>query len=436
MSDPLFVIGNRPSVSERVAVHDMKSGGRLAVAANPHAPTVTIAGMLQGGVAMADDGRFTVPSVTAAMLERGTRDFSRMALAAELEDHGLQLDVRVSSSAPVSVAFSVQGLAEMLPRMVDLLESVLKRPSFPEEELEKIRQRIFGVLQHERQNTGAVAYGGLTRALYPDGHPLRRRKIEDRERELAALTREDLEAFHARHYGGRRMVCAVVGDVDGFDVQGLFGERLFNWGTAEAARPAVPDAPDAVAGLRVEAHLEDRPNLDVFMGHAGRLAFGAPDYPAAMLANACLGQSTLTSRLGVAVRDDAGLTYGINSGFFGTVQIPGPWVVHLGVSAENLDRALGLCRDVMAEFLETGPTEAELDDERQAWAGSYQVGLATNVGMAMELVKIMVAGEPIERMDRFPDAVRSATAPDVLEALRRHIRPESLVVSVAGTLNR
>ncbi len=433
MTKNLFDPGDRISFAERVTLHAFDGGGRLAVVTNSHAPTVTIAGMLQGGPAMVTDGRFAVPSLVAAMLERGTGEFSRMALARELEDHGLQLDVRSSSSAPASVSFSLQGLAEELPRMADILSSVLRRPSFPGEELEKVQERILGVLQHERQDTSAVAFGKFTRLVYPVGHPHRRREVEIREAEVKEITREDLEIFHARHYGGHSLVCAVVGDVEDFDVQLLFGEAHFGWGVQVADLPAVPEVGIGVPA-RVDTELPDRPNLDVYLGHAGDLRFGDTDYPAAQLANSCLGQSTLTSRLGVAVRDEAGLTYGINSGFMGTLQIPGPWVISLSVASQNLERALGMCREVLDDFLSTGPLEAELEDERQAWAGGYQVGLATNVGVAVELVKTLLAGQDISRMDQFPKELLAVSRDEVTAALRRYIDPKRLAVSVAGTM--
>ena len=65
------------------------------------------------------------------------------------------------------------------------------------------------------------------------------------------------------------------------------------------------------------------------------------------------------------MRDNAGLTYGINSRFSGTLHIAGPWVTSLGVSADNLDRAVELSRQVIATYVEEGPTEDELADEVQ-----------------------------------------------------------------------
>ena len=162
---------------------------------------------------------------------------------------------------------------------------------------------------------------------------------------------------------------------------------------------------------------------------------GDADFVAAGLSNSCLGQSALTSRLGVAVRDDAGLSYSVYSRFFGTLGLPGPWAVSCGVAAENLDRAVELCRKVVAEFVADGPGDAELEDERRARAGAYQVGLATNAGIAGELVTTLTAGEDVARMDDYPRQVLAATREEVVEAVRKHIRPEELTLAVAGTLD-
>ncbi len=422
---------SRQAFSERVSSHRLAGGGRLAVLANPHAPTVTIAGTLRAGPALAADGRFSVPGLTAAMLERGTAEHGRMELARELEDHGLQLVVRASSATPMVVSFTAQGLAEELPRLVALAFEVLRRPTFPPGELEKLREQILGSLVRERHETHALAYAALTRALYPDGHPLRRRPIEVREREVAALSREDLAAFHNAAYHPASLALAVVGDVKPGQVASLIEEQIEGWEGGDAAEAVIPaTAETQPAEERIQ--IADRPNLDVFLGHRSELLRGAPDYAAAVLANSCLGQSTLTSRLGMAVRDREGLTYGINSHFFGTLQLPGPWAVSLGVSAENLDRAVELSREVIAEYVAEGPDPEELADERTALAGGYRVGLATNAGVARELVTALTAGEAVDRLDRFPEDILAVDRDQVMDAIRTHLHPDRLVLTAAG----
>jgi len=417
--------------SERVTSLRLAGGGRLVVLANPHAPTVTLAGTLRAGPALAADGRFSVPGLTAAMLDRGTADYGRIELARELEDHGLQLMVRASAGAPITVSFSAQGLAEELPRLAGLLIEVLRRPTFPSEELDKLREQVLGSLVRERQETHALAFAALTRAIYPDGHPLQRRTIEAREREVRSLSREDLVGFHGATYGPSSLALAVVGDVEPGRVASLFEEQLKGWEGAGGVDPVIPEEKDTEPSEE-RIQIADRPNLDVFLGHGGHLLRSAPDYPAAVLANSCLGQSTLTSRLGVAVRDREGLTYGIYSRFFGTLHVAGPWAVSLGVSADNLGRAVELSRAVISEYVAEGPTEEELADERTALAGGYRVGLATNAGVARELVTALTAGESVERLDRFPEEILAVDRDQVIDAIRTHLHPEKLVMTAAG----
>ena len=260
---------------------------------------------------------------------------------------------------------------------------------------------------------------------------MRRREIEIREWEVSELNQSDLEAFHKTAYGPGGMVVSVVGQVETAYVEQLLGEHFGHWAPAQTFDLPGGEINDAATGEE-RIQIDDRPNLDVYLGHRGKLCRGDEDYAAAILANACLGQSTLTSRLGVAVRDEAGLTYGINCRFFGTLEVPGLWATALGVSAENLDRAVALTRSVIEEYAAEGPTEAELADERSALAGSYRVGLATNSGVARELVTALAAGEAIARLDRFPEEVLAVTREEVVAAIRKHLHPDRLVMTAAG----
>ncbi|MCG6963124.1 MAG: insulinase family protein [Acidobacteria bacterium] len=418
---------------ERVDVRELPGGGRLAVLPNPHAPTVTIAGSLLAGRALVEDGRAVVAAFTAAMAERGTRRRGRLELARELEDHGLELALEAPSGTPTLATFSAQGLAEHLPRLATLLGEVMREPTFPADELQKLREQALGQLARERQETFPRAFTALTQHLYPAQHPLYRRTIEDREREVRGLVREDLETFHERAYGPASLVVAVVGQVDPDQVSAVFADVLGGWegGIGSTPQPAVPPPCGPAEEL---IHLTDRPNADMLLGHAAGLHRGSPDYPAAVLANACLGHSTLTSRLGLELRDRAGLTYGVYSRFFGVIHVPGPWAVYLSVAPENLRRAETLCRSTIERYVAEGPTEDEVAEERDAQSGSYRVGLATNGGVARELVTALTSGVEVGFLDGHPARLAELTRDEVLESLRRHINPRSLVMTAAGSL--
>jgi zinc protease len=437
MGVPAAAAGPRPCYLEqpydqRVSQHSVAGGARLAVLSNRHAPTVTMVGALRAGFAQAPEGRFTTAGLTAAMLDRGTANHNRLELARELENRGLQIAVETSSAAPSWVFFSAQGLAEQLPRLGSILFEVLRHPIFPGDELDKLKDKVTGALQRESQDSFSRAYAALTRRLYPYRHPCHRRAIEQRLAEVSEIEPQDLSAFHRATYHPGSMILVVVGDVEAPPVIETVGSLTEGWQGVAAAEPSWPET-QPVRGGEERIELADRPNLDVFLGHAGSLRMTDDDYPAAVLANSCLGQSALTSRLGKEIRDRAGLTYGVVSRFFGTLQVPGPWATHLGVSVSNLEAAVELARTVIADYVREGPDEGELGDEREALAGAYRVRLATNSGIARELVTVLSAELPVSFLDSYPERLRQASHEQVLTALRRHIRPDELTMTAAGS---
>ena len=95
--------------------------------------------------------------------------------------------------------------------------------------------------------------------------------------------------------------------------------------------------------------MPDKASADVVIALAGGPAAHGRGLPSpASLANAALGQSSLTSRLGVRVRDTEGLTYGIHSSFSAT-HVAGPFAVSLTVKPDSRDAAVASALDEIRE---------------------------------------------------------------------------------------
>lgn len=420
-------------LAAKIASFDLGGFARMAVLPNPHAPTLSIIAALRAGLPGEEAASPIVPSMVASMLDRGAGELSRIGFAGELENHGISFDVIHSSSSPSLVFLVAQGLAEEAGRMLRLLALVLKQPRFDPEELSKLKEHIRGILKWERSEPARRASAAFSRLIYPEGHPHHRRKIEKRRVDLDALCPEDLRVFHGDVYGSGSLRIAVVGDIEEKSVAEILSFHLEDWKLGRVQNPDWPPVRETPGNER-RIEIPDRPNLEVIMGHASSLLRSDEDYIPAQLANACLGQSTLTSRLGLAVRDQAGLTYGINSSFQALIEVPGPWQINMGVSAGNLEAALKLSRETIESFLRDGPTEAELDDERHSWAGSFKVGMATNSAVARLILRQLIANRPMEDLDEMPERILSCSREECLEAMRRHLHPEKISIAVAGSL--
>jgi len=100
--------------------------------------------------------------------------------------------------------------------------------------------------------------------------------------------------------------------------------------------------------------------MDLMFGAASGLKRQDPDYEACLVANAALGQSSLSSRLGKRVRDTEGLTYSIYSRFTMTDFLDGIWLADVAVAPSNLGKAMKSTREVIEGYCKNGITEEEV----------------------------------------------------------------------------
>lgn len=411
----------------------LPGGARLLLLPRHSNCTVHVQGSLLAGHGMVGAADWTAASVLPDMLERGTARRARLELARTLEDRGIDLDVSGESFNPLEVWISGRCLSRHLDVLCEVLFEMLREPTFPEDELGRVRQLRLGELAQAQEDTFLRAFEAFSRAVFPAGHPFHRRPAEERRVGLLALGQADLRRLHRQLYGPASLVLALVGD---FRPE-LVARRVEALGAGwSGGQPACPDVPrrgwaDGTPAEVCEV-MADKPNLDVVIGCPGGLRRRDGDFVAALLGNAVLGQSTLSSRLGRRLRDQEGLTYGVVSRFFGASLVDGPWAVTFSVAPGNLERATVMAREEIARFVEEGPTQAELADERAAMAGSYRVALATPSGVARELARLVRHELPLTELDELPERILATPREAVVEAVRRHIGPAALARAVAG----
>jgi zinc protease len=425
----------RSELAARVREVELPGGARLLLLPRRGNATVTLHGSLLAGHGVVAEGEWTAASLVPDMLERGTDAHTRLQLARIIEDRGIELGASGDGFNPLEVFCSGRCLSRHLRLVLELLAEMLLRPIFPAEELERVRTQRLGELAQAQEDTFNRAFEAFSRLVYPAGHPHCRRPVQERREALQRATREDLAEVHARLYGPVSLVLALVGDFEPGRVAGQLQKLLGEARGGFAEPPHVARRwPGDATPRQAREQMPDKPNLDVVLGHPGGLRRADEDFLAASLGNAVLGQSTLSSRLGVRLRHREGLTYGVLSRFFGASLLDGPWVATFSVAAENLERGEAAAREEIASYVAEGPSEEELADEKAAMAGSYRVGLATPGGMARELVRLARHGLPVTEIDRIPERILAVRREQVAEAVRRHIVPETLSMTVAGDL--
>lgn len=420
---------DQSNFAARVKRTQLPNGATLLVLENPTAPIFSLRGSLRAGAYFEPRNKPGLAQITADMLERGTQKRSKLQLAGDLESVGAEVGV---SADPFAVNVEARALAKDLPLVMRTLAEELREPAFPADELEKLKQQTIAAIQEQQANTGFRARERLTELIFDPSNPFYMQPGDKLIESVKSITVEDVRRFYTEHYGGRSLILAVAGAVNSAEVRKQFEEVFGSFSGPQSVDINVTDPQPQTASRREAVLLKDKASVDILLGSAAPLRRDSKDYYAALLANSALGESTLSSRLGLQVRDKEGLTYGIFSRFRAPSLAAGPWYVGVSVNPNNVDKAINSALNVLRDYVQKGIRPEELTDEKSSAIGSFKVGLATNSGLAGALWNAEFYKLGVDYIDRYPQIIQSVSVEEVNAAIRKYFRPDQLTVVIAG----
>jgi zinc protease len=425
------------SFAARVAGASLSNGLAWKYVESPHNPTVHVRGLFAAGPAHSPEHPL-LASIVAAMLSRGTRRNDRRAIEERLERAGIRRayyvdDERAQAYDALAFRFVAACTADDLELTLETIAEELREPAFDEVELGIVKAELTGALRLARTNTSWRAMALFTQLVYEPGDPNLERDVDALIAGVEATTADDVRDFHRRHVLGSAPLVSGAGARTQAQFGSLLDATLGELTFGAAGFSVVPVRARAAAERRENVELERKANVDIIIGRASSLVRADPDYFAAMVANGILGQSTLSSRLGLRLRDREGLTYGVTSAFLSPYKVPGPWRVTVSVNPANVERAIALVREVLHAYVDEGPRERELVAQRNSMAGGHFVALATNSGIVAQLERIAYFGLGDDYVDTYRARLEAATRVEVAAAARRYLGEHDLTVVGAGT---
>ncbi len=420
---------SRP-VSRQVARFRLDNGLSVVVHTNPANATVAIRGSVPAGGIVDPADRPGLAALTASMLTRGTARRSALEFATALEDVGASLS---ASANTLATMLSGRAQSKDFDLLMDLLAEMLTEPSFPAEDLERLKGRVLAGFAQEKTDPDRLADRAFERAIYPPGNPLRPETLEAAEQATTATTREDVERFYREHYGPDRMILVVAGDVTADRVRQAVASRLGAWPRNLAAPPIpTPDVPLQDHPVETVIPVPDKSQTTILWGHAGNLRRSDPDFYAAQVMNLVLGGAgALNSRLGTVIRDELGLAYNVYS-FFDSSLYPGPFQILLGTNPTNARRAVDAMRTEVRRMRDHGITGRERDEAVAYLTGRFPLRLETNAGMADILWAMEFFNLGADYIDRYGDYYRAVTVAQANAAARAHLAPDRATLVIAG----
>src|SRR5687767_9440320 len=303
-------IGPAPSL-KMPAIQKQKLSNGLAVWIVKHheVPLAQINLIVRSGSAADPIGKFGVGNLAAAMLDEGAGSRSALDLADALEFLGANLSTTSSFDySAIRMSVPVSKLGEALPLMAD----VALRPTFPANELERLRKERLTTLLQARDNPGSLIQMAFPRVVYGPTHRYGT-SANGLPPAIEAFTAADLQAFYRAHYRPDNATLLMVGDVTPASVMPMLEKAFGSW-KAEGMAPLVAEVPMAPQLKSRQIFIVDKPDApqsQVRIGWVG-VPRSSADYAGLEVLNTILGGS-FTSRLNQNLREEHGYSYGASS---------------------------------------------------------------------------------------------------------------------------
>lgn len=424
---PPLLVSDTPVVRAGALQRRSLSNGLDVIVLEDHRlPRVSLGIAFRRGGASVAPERAGLAAFTTSLMKRGAADRDALALARAVDEIGGSLSV---SSDWDSTTAQVAGLSRDLDTLFSVLRDVVLEPRFDEAEAGRTQGEMLASLERAKDDPGSLVYRFLLESLYPG---LRAGlSLQGTPDTVVALDADAAREFHRRIAIPNDALLFASGDVDTADlmrrVEAAFGE----WARATALGPGPPlpvPTPEAA-----EVTLVDRPDMvqaHIALAHEG-IARTNPERVSAGLMNSVLGGGGFSSRLMNRVRSEAGLAYGVSSGF-SMRRGGGIFSISTATRVTEVRRVVDLLVAEVERMRAEPPSEAELQAARSLAVGSFQLALETSDAVLGALVDLDVYGLPEDSLDTYRARVLATTPEDVSRLAQELLHPDRFSIVVVG----
>jgi zinc protease len=416
----LFAVGpSSAQESPPILKRQLGNGLSVWIAQYHDVPVVQMSLVVPTGTGDDPPGQFGIASLTSALLTRGAGARSASAITATIESLAANL---TASSGIDATSVQMHVPASRIDAAVSLMADVVERPTFPQSELDRIRQERSVTLQYARQDPDVTASLVFSRVVYGPSHRYGTSLIGTDET-LRGFKRADLIAFHQSAYRPESSTLIVVGDVVAGEVLRLVDAEFGAWRPPADGRVSFPAAaiPKNSSRRVVLIDQPEAPQSRIRIGGVGA-ARSTSDFFAIEVMN-----RVLSARL---------RSYASNAGSgFDMRKLPGPFVAGAVVptdrTAESLTAFFGELSAMLADVPAAELARAKDDIRLPTFDATGRVSIRLQA-----LETLCVYGLPDDYFATYLRSIQAVTSSDIRRVAQTYLQPDRLAVVIAGDLKR
>src|SRR5438093_5691871 len=408
----------------------LNNGMKILLVENPSLPTVSLNASVLTGARYDPESKAGMAIMASRILDEGTETRSSFEIADAIESVGGAIEADGSFER---IVVSAGVLNKDIELGLELLADLLIHPVFPQEYVEKEKERTLAEIVSAQDRPQVVAGWAFNELVYQD-HPLHR-PSHGYPQTVERLERKDLIEFHKKYFVPNNVILSVVGDFRISELLPKIDKALGNW----SARPIVfPTCPEPVRQSEKRTKFIRMPaqQLNIYLGHLG-VKRTNPDYYALQVLDTILGAGAgFTARIPQRLRDELGLAYTTFASITMTAGLdPGRFVAFIGTSPENMRLATeGLVNEIR-RIREEPVTAQELQDAKDYLTGSFVFSFESSPQIARFLVHADVYGLGFDYVVKYPEYIRSVTIEDISRVAKMYLDSENYTLVVVGPVD-
>lgn len=387
-------------------------------------PTIILEFSFAGGALKDPSKRLGLAHLAASLLDEGAGARDAEAFRQALHASAAQFSCWARRG---DIRCRLTTLRVSRKQSLALIAQAFLAPRFDLEAIHRVRGQILASLAREEKDPHYRALRSLRTTLYPRS-PYSQ-PYQGTPENLKTITPEDLRRWAQRTLVRARLSFAAVGDITAAELQALFEE---NFAALPQGQGAQLPAPPPLSGLGREVALvqDARPDT-VFALAAPGLARDDPDYETGRLLVSILG-GDFSGRLYAALRENAGLVYGISVFMSATAQ--GETLLQARWTSANTSaqESLALVRRVWQDFGNSGPSAQELADAKSRWLGELVLALAESANVPAFLLDLHSKGLTLNYLQNLERKLATITLKDAQAVARRLFDPQHLLAVFVG----
>ena len=376
----------------------------------------------RGGGSLDRDGKRGAVNLMTATLEEGAGDLDAQQFAIARDELAASFRFSVSRDG---LSVSARFLTENRDEAIDLLKLALTEPRFEESAVARVREQILSGLRSDQSDPNRIASELFNGIAYGD-HPYAT-NLDGTLESVAALTREDVMNAYRDTLVRDRVFVGAAGDISAEDLGAVMDALLGDLPTGGAP---LPEGVETTMSGGITVETLDVPQSVALFGHTG-IPRDDPDFFAAFVANEVFGGSGLQSRLGVEVREERGLTYGIGS-YLVNWDYANMMIGQFATANDRVKEAIDVVLAEWEKVASEGVTEDELETAKTYLTGAYALRFDSIASIARILVGMQMDGLPIDYIETRNSKVEAVTVEDVKRVAQRLYRPEDLRFVIVG----